>query len=649
MKKRVGALALILTCSIYANALSTDGEDQFFEDAGMVRLGETTISGDGFESTIRHTPKNITIITAKDIEESGAKNVVEAVKSVPGVKVGSGMNNSGVIDIRGQGANFNRNTAIIVDGVKMNAIDMSSFNLYSIPIETIEKIEVIPSGAAVVYGDNTVGGAINITTKKGSAKDGLTLQSEAGSYNQLNSSVGFTTTKGKFKTFGNATRKNSDGYRDNSFVKSDDVVVGTKYQINESNAVILKYDYHDDHMGFPGSLNEAQIKDDRKQTTSPDDWGKNRSHRLNLGYVYKKDNLEIINNTNTYRSNYTSEMTYGYPGPPSNMDTKTTNGSNDFKIKYNTENNKIIAGIDILEGKTNNQGVWAKKQSVGGFISDTYSITESLDLTGGLRQQYTKFSYSASGDDKKYNTTVYDIALNYKYSETGSTFISYGTDFRTPTTDELLASNGYLNTDLKPQTGNNTEIGIKDYIGKTFISGAVFHKIIKNEIYYDKTNPAGGWGTNSNYDENNKKIGFELLAERKFMKKLTLTGSYSYLQSEIDGGVDKGNKTPGVSENKFALGAKYDFTEKLKSNILFNYVGSSFAYGDISNNYDKIDSYTTLDLGVSYQINPSFNLYGGIKNLTDEKYHEYVGNSSGTAFYYPAAERSYYIGFRYTM
>jgi len=646
MIKKVGVLALILACTVYANDVNGNKieEDQFFEESGIIRLEETTISGDGFENTIRNTPKNITIVTAEDIKENGAKNVVEAVRSVPGVKISEGMSNTGVIDIRGQGANYNRNTAIIVDGVKMNPIDMSSFNLYSIPIETVEKIEIIPSGASVVYGDNTVGGAVNITTKNGKGKNNLTLQTEAGSYNQLNSNVGFGTTAGKFKIFGNAARKNTDGYRENSFLKSDDVMVGTKYQINDANALTLKYDYHKDNMGFPGSLSKDQIDDDRTQASSPDDWGKNESHRFNLGYNYKKDNLEIINNVNYYKNNYNSYMW----GSETEKDTK--NLSNDFKIKYSTDRNKIIAGFDLLEGKVENSrntDTWAKKQSIGGFISDTYSLTGKLDFTGGIRQQHTKFKYSLSNEDKAYNNTVYDLALNYKYSDTGSTFISYGTDFRTPTTDELLQtySGIQFNSDLKPQTGENIEIGIKDYVADTFVSASVFHKIVKDEIYYN-----GDTRTNTNYDEDNKKVGFELLAERKIMKKLTLTGSYSYLQSEIDGGKNKGMETPGVPENKFSLGAKYDFTEKLKSNLMLNYVGRSYAFGDQANKEDKVDSYMTLDLNLSYKINDSFDVYGGIKNLTDEEYYEYVGESTWSGrYYYPAAERQYYVGFRYTM
>jgi len=641
MIKRAGVLALILACTVYASDLN---EDQFFEESGIIRLEETTISGDGFENTIRNTPKNITIVTAEDIKESGAKNVVEAVKSVPGVKVSEGMSNTGVIDIRGQGANYNRNTAIIVDGVKMNPIDMSSFNLYSIPIETVEKIEIIPSGASVVYGDNTVGGAVNIITKNGSGKDSLTLQLEGGSYENYNGNLGFSTTVDKFKIFGNVAGKTTDGYRENGYLRSQDVMAGTKYQINEANALTLKYDYHKDHMGFPGSLSEDQINDDRTQASSPDDWGKNESHRFNLGYNYKKDNLEIINNVNYYKNNYNSYM-WG-----SETEKDTNNLSNDFKIKYNTNRNKIIAGFDILEGKVENSrntDTWAKKQSIGGFISDTYSLTDKLDFTGGIRQQHTKFKYSISDEDKTYNNTVYDLALNYKYSDTGSTFVSYGTDFRTPTTDELLQtySGIQFNSDLEPQTGENFEIGVKDYIADTFVSASVFHKIVKDEIYYNSNTR-----TNTNYDEDNKKLGFELLAERKFMKKLTLTTSYSYLESKIDGGENKGNETPGVPNHKFSIGAKYDFTEKFKSNLLLNYVGSSYAFGDELNKENEVDSYTTLDLNLSYKINESFDIYGGIKNLTDEEYYEYVGESSWSGrSYYPAPERRYYVGFRYTM
>jgi iron complex outermembrane receptor protein len=662
MKKRVGALALILACSVYANdGVATGNEEQFFEEADVVRLEETTISGDGFENTVRDTPKNITIITARDIEESGAKNVVEAVKSAPGVRATQGMANNGIIDIRGQGATAVQNTSIIVDGVKMNNMDMSGFNLYSIPVETIDKIEIIPSGAAVIYGDNATGGAVVITTKKGSKKDYLTIQSEAGSYESLNSRLGFSSTAGDFKIFGNVGRKTTDGYRENSSYDSDDVSIGTKYKINEYNSLTFKYDYHKDKMEFPGSLTGDQVKDDPTQASTPDDWGKNESHKFNIGYNYKKDDLEIINNLSYFNKNYDSHMAYGHPVTYTDTDSETKRFSNDFKLKYNTDKNKFITGFDLSHGKidVNESGIkniawyptppnyqkfetdsWTEKDSYGIFIHDTYSITDNLDLIGGGRYQKSKFNYS-DDTDKDYDNYAHELALNYRYSDTGASFISWSSDFRTPATDELV-SYGVYNPDLKPQEGENFEIGLKDFVWDTYISTSFFYKKVENEIYYDPIKYI-----NTNYEDPNKKLGFELTLEKKVLDRTTLSFSYSYINSEIDGGTFDGNKTPGVSDNKIHVGVIQDITDKFKANLMLNWYSDYYGYDDLGNDFDKIDSYITLDLNLSYKINPSFDIYGGIKNLTDEEYYEYA--SGAYNYYYPAAERQYYIGFRYTM
>jgi len=662
MKKRVGALALILACSIYANdGVTTENEEQFFEDAGMIRLEETTISGDGFENTIRDTPKNITIVTAKDIEESGAKDVVEAVKSVPGVRATKGMANNGIIDIRGQGATAVQNTAIIVDGIKMNNMDMSGFNLYSIPVETIEKIEIIPSGAGVIYGDNASGGAVVITTKKGSKKDYLTIQSEASTFDSLNSRLGFSTTAGDFKIFGNVGRESTEGYRDNSYMDSDDVSIGTKYQINEYNSLTFKYDYHKDKMGFPGSLTKKQLDDDPTQSFTSDDHGDTESHKFNIGYNYKKDNLEIINNLNYYMKDYNSHMAYGSVKTYTDTDSETNRINNDFKLKYNTDRNKFIAGFDLNSGKidVNESGIkntswnptlpnyqsfktnnWTKKESYGVFIHDTYSITDNLDLIAGGRYQKTKFDYS-NDTDKDYDNYAHELALNYRYSDTGSTYISWSSDFRTPSTDELI-SYGVYNPHLKPQEGQNFELGLKDYIWDTYISTSVFYKRVENEIYYDPIKYI-----NTNYEDPNKKLGFEITLEKQILEKTKLAFSYSYINSEIDGGTFDGNKTPGVSDHKIYAGIMQDITKKFKANLMLNWYNDYYGYDDLGNDFDKLDSYMTLDLNLSYKINPSFDIYGGIKNLTDEEYYEYA--SGAYNYYYPAPERQYYIGFRYTM
>ena len=642
MKKRIGALALILACTIYAE----DPKEEFFQD--VIRLDETTISGDGFENTIRDTPKNISIVTSKDIEVSGAKNIIEALRMVPSIKVSQGSGNTGIIDIRGQGKNSGRNTSVLIDGIKMTPIDMSKFDFNSVPIETVDRIEIIPSNASVIYGDNTVGGAINIITKKGEHKDKLSFLSELGSYDSSMLNLNFSNNVKDFVLFGNYSKKKSDGYRENQFLKSDDVALGGEYKINDKNSFTLKYNYHKDEKGDPGSLKKEEVDENRKQTNSPDKQGLNESNQLLGIYSYKDGNIEINNSTGFYKKHYESNSFLGK---------NTENKTNNFKMKYSNGKNKLTTGLDYLDGKVDNKGSkwnktksWAGKESFGVFLSNTYKLTDKLDINGGVRQQRTEFEYSDEKEKSKYDSTVYDLALDYKYSDTGSTFISYGTDFRTPLTNELLAANGFLNKEFKPQTGSNTEIGIKDYIAETFVTTSLFYKKNNDEIYLDVNDKRGGnWGTNKNYDGNSEKIGIEIFLEREITQKLSLSASYSYLTSKFTDGEFKDKEIPGVANNQASIQANYKATSDLNFNVITSYVGDAYAISDEQNSHDKVDEYIIVDLNISYKINPSFNIYGGINNLTDTEYYESVQELTWGRKYYPAPERNYYVGFSYKM
>ena len=75
MFKRIIVLSLILATAIYAN------------DEAEVRLNESVITAQNFKTTVRNTASNVTIVTAKDIEEKGAQNLVDALRMVPGVMV----------------------------------------------------------------------------------------------------------------------------------------------------------------------------------------------------------------------------------------------------------------------------------------------------------------------------------------------------------------------------------------------------------------------------------------------------------------------------------------------------------------------------------------------------------------------------------
>ena len=153
MKKKFMLLALIVL----------GGVSVFAEESPVLELKETVVTSDSFGTPIRETAKNMTIINAKEIKEKGAKTVVDALRGVPGVVVRQMDGGSPMIDLRGSGATAQFNTVILLDGIPVSGL--AGFNLNTVPIEEIEKIEVLQGAGAVMYGDGAIGGVVNIITK----------------------------------------------------------------------------------------------------------------------------------------------------------------------------------------------------------------------------------------------------------------------------------------------------------------------------------------------------------------------------------------------------------------------------------------------------------------------------------------------------
>ena len=618
-----------------------------------LKLEESVISGEGFYTSVRETAKTVYVVTSEEIKENGAQSLPEALNMIPGIKIAEGYDGNGIIDIRGQGKQFNRNTAIIVDGVRMNPIDWGNVDLYSIPVDTIEKIEVIPSNASVVYGDNSVGGVINITTKNNQLGNKVVLGGMIESYNGAKGTVDFNVNLKNTTVFGNYLNKKSDGYRENSRSKYENVQFGINTKLNEKNSILFKYGYNNNYKRLAGDLSQKQYDEDRKQAKKMTEWMFSETNRFMGAYTYKDNNLEII-----------EQLSYQETRADGDTNYKVKNLKeldNTLKLKYIYGKNKIITGIDYSYGKASipkNKVIRTdEKEAIGIFISDTYSLNEKLDFQAGIRYQETEYNYSKNFKtspikDNTYSNTVFNIGTNYKYSETGSTYLTFGKDFRTPLSREMVSSNGWYE-DIKPQESYSIELGIRDYYKDTYFNSSVFYSVTEDEIYFSSRKPSDpdfkDSGVNTNYDGKSEKFGYELLAEKIINDKLRLTGTYSFLYSKFKTGEFKDKYIPGVSRNKGSLGIHYKLTDKLNMNMIGTYYGSAYAWADDKNIKPKIDPYMTFDINTSYEINDDFKIYGGIKNIGNEKYCDRIedNSNSNSRKYYPAMERRYFVGFEY--
>lgn len=134
------------------------------------RMEEVVVTATRDEEEIRRIPANVSVITESDLAESGATTVVEALEKLESINIRSysGNPSQAVVDLRGFGGdNPYGKTLILLDGRRLNRPDMASLNWLQIPVANVERIEVVRGGSSALYGDNAVGGVINIITKKG--------------------------------------------------------------------------------------------------------------------------------------------------------------------------------------------------------------------------------------------------------------------------------------------------------------------------------------------------------------------------------------------------------------------------------------------------------------------------------------------------
>ncbi|ERT68649.1 hypothetical protein HMPREF0202_01457 [Cetobacterium somerae ATCC BAA-474] len=624
MKKRFYIAGLILASSL------SMGQDK------VVKLEESVITSENTETTIADIPKNITVLTGEEITQRGAKTVAEALKLVSSVIVKEMGGADAAFDIRGQGPTAKSNVIVLVDGAPINSIDLSGYQTSNIPVDNIERIEVIPSGGSVLYGDGAVGGTINIVTKAPENKKNYgSLNSEIGSYGLKKQQITYGTKIGeKLLVEVDYLKKEKDGYRDYSKDDLQSFGFRSRYKLNDGE-LKFKYNYSKNDFKAPGALTKDEVNEDRTQS-NPNAWridGKTEKNNFVGDYLYNiNSDLEFKllgryahENYSSNGSNYKTEVKYLKP-----------------QLKYSyLDENYVVFGGDIYQGETRDFAYGngkSEKNSLGGFIINSSTI-EKFRFTQGYRRQNIEYK----GDrfvTRKFKEDAIELTGSYLYSDSGSTYVSYTKGFRAPNTDEINAWAGEFN----PQKTETYEIGVKDFVGNTYISTSVFYIETENEIFYG-VNKNDEFNKNRNLDGTSKRKGIEFSLEHYF-DKLTISESITYMKTEFKEGKD----IPGIPNIKGVLNFNYKFNEKLSMNNSWEYYGKSYDSNDEANEREKIDSYLLSGLTFVYDFQDGLVINAGINNLFNEKYYDYVGYSSysKTRNYYPAPERNYYIGFKYS-
>ena len=662
MSKKWIILGLVLAANAYGSN---------FGNEYAAKLNESVITTERYEETpVIETAKNVTVITGEDIEERGFKNIDEALTMIPGLN-----QIESEISIRGQLPKMgNRTVVVLVDGVPQNSMDNRVADLDFIPIEQVEKIEVLPSGGAIMYGGNATAGVINIVTKENADKKYWgRVGTEFGSYKyrKFNGNVGTKVTDRLSATLDYST-SDKKGYRDGEKTDLDFIQVGTEYKLDDGK-VGFKYSRNKrEGSGRGNALTRKEYETDPKQNSYVGREATDIQDKYIVNFDKKlTDSLEA-SGVAEYRQR---DYKYDYPADKKapayrNRDKHTDSFYTNAQVKYTyAPKSNVIVGTDYSRADVDEDSFKLDKnkaykskhtdtkfEAIGGYLLNKVAYEKFL-FTQGIRVEKNKFDekvreFKSNGDEKSNRhqkftptNTDYELAANYLIDNEKSVYVSFNSVKRSPTLTEYSSWDTKDSPSRKAQTLNTIEVGTKALFDNIYVSAATFYIHGDKEITYDPSKPHKD-GSFYNLDGKTQRIGLELATEEYF-GDLTLRQDFTYMHNRLTSGRYKGNEIPGIPAITAGVGATYEMIPNLFVNADLKYRGRAYYANDFANDTYKVSSNTLTDLSVRYNMDNGLSVYGGIENLFDKKYSRYSYLSGRSPRYSPAPGRTYYMGLDY--
>ena len=629
-----------------------------------ISLDEVVVTATRTEEDIDKISSNVTVITQEDIKKSTATTVQDLLRNEAGIIIRDlyGTGTKSTVDMRGFARGLN--TAILMDGRKLNEIDLSGVDWNTIPFENIERIEIVRGSGSVLYGDNAMAGAINIITKKGHfTQPELILDARAESYSGHTELGTFTGGTDKIGYFFLLKHRQTSGYRENSDFSAADMNTRLDFKITDFFSFDFAAGYHTDDQGLPGGLTESELNDDRRQSTKPDDqvdydqryidtkanftlgaWGD-----LELGYSY--NNRKFDSDLYYFDSLYNTKRDTSTSGVRAKLtvDTRPLN----FR-------NLVVTGIDYYDATVNNTTTGfgsttdseIEKEELGLYLQDEFFVTDKISISLGYRYTDAKFKNTVSGfatvsDEQKFTEDSFRAGATFNYAKGSKVFVNYAKGYRLPTTDEVFDFTGII-TDLKPETSDTYEAGVVHAFGNLLQARfTVYLMDIRNELFFNPIG-GGGFGANENLDKT-RHYGVETGFSASLTDAVSAFGNLTYTDATFESGPYDGNHIQLVPRFSASIGADYRFLKSFLFAANANWVGEKYLDNDVQNSYDKAESYTVVNAKLSYTCK-SITAYAGVNNIFNDEFSEYsIVGFGGNKNFYPAPERNFYGGVRITL
>lgn len=621
-------------------------------------LGTVVVSATRSEQPTVPTPASISVITSEEIEQSGSRNVAELLRGRAGIQVrdffgdGSG---GAVFDLRGFGATAVSNTLIMIDGRRLNnGADIGAPDVTTLSLKNIERIEIIQGSAGTLFGNQAVGGVINIITRR-PQEFHADVDLAIGSYDSrtLTASISDRFANGVSYRLA-AERRTTDNYRDNNSLDYENLVGRLDYEYT-SGRVFAEVHRTNEDMETPAALFANELDADRRQSAAvyandfqDTDTTLSRiglSHFLNDSWSF---DMELAYR-DVDRTFATSFRTGAQPPADQTRDVYTLTPRFIGVVPMNGGEAQFTIGADLettdyyLNSSIGMQEV--DQRIYAYYLQGVLPINEAWSVTAGARRALVRnhitdsFAFSG-GENLDDEITVGTLGMVYRPNVDWRLFARIDENFRFAKVDEHTSLFG-VTTGLKNQTGKSYEIG-GEWSGDYGSFKATAYRLkLKDEISY---NPATF--QNVNLDSTTRK-GLILEATAMVSQDTEVGFNYHYVDAKADTGIFAGNRVPLVAEHSATLLLDYHPLHNLNLHAEVKYVGDQVLGGDFANAFPKLDDFTVVNLSGEYRIN-GWRFGAKVNNLFDREYSD-TGSTGFTAgfvladAYFPAPERNFWL------
>ena len=610
-------------------------------DTSTAKVDEHVVVIGRSDNTPLNIAANVNVIDAAAIEMSGATSVTEVLRGQSGIQLSD--NNIGTsFAMRGFSASTAvNNTLILLDGRRLNNIDIAAPSLNAIPLNQVERIEILSGSAGVLYGDQAVGGVINIVTKS-PENTGGSMQLSGGSFDTYEGRGDISGAINKdWRYFLTGSYNQGDNYREHNANETGSILGRIQYK-TATDSFFVETSYYDDDRENPGSLTKAQFKADPRHSDNTQEYIHEMTTAARTGYQHQLTQHWALAADVDYSDTLVSLLNWG-------ANSQNTRSMLMFSPKaianYTTLQGELnlVTGLDISRGKADFDSMQRSnvQQTQSAYVHATVPLSPTLSYVVGGRYAWIQDELKdgqvyPQGIDLDEDAHAFELGLNYRPSAEHRLYLRVDDNFRFAKVDEQA----YTPKDvfgLKPQTGRSYEAGWDWTLTSQTLRVSLYRLDLEDEIVFDPSAPMpeGGsfQGANVNADAS-RRYGASADWDWQITQALQLGLEYNYTDAEFTDGLNDGKQLSWVAEHTGRGYLSMDIAEHFQVFAEAIYTGDRFIEGDNGNEGDKLASYVLSNLALNYT-RDAWLASLRIDNLFDKDYVSsgYYGGAWGDSYY----------------